>query len=138
MDTLVVDPFFTRMAEFFGLTFAELKARRRPGAWREFELALIDEAELCATFFADGTRFDAEAFKRHVERSYAWIEGMEPLLAELAHRGTPMHVLSNYPRWYRLCDARLGVSRYARLTFVSCDTGVRKPEIGRASCRERV
>jgi FMN hydrolase / 5-amino-6-(5-phospho-D-ribitylamino)uracil phosphatase len=127
MDTLVRDPFFTHMAPFFGLGFEELLASKHPSAWGEFELGRIDEQELYQRFFRDGRAIDGEGLKRCMQHAYAWIEGMEPLVQELQGRGVQMHLLSNYPHWYRLCDERLGVSRYVRLSFVSCHTGVRKP-----------
>lgn len=127
MDTLVRDPFFTHMAPFFGLGFDELLASKHPSTWVEFELGRIDEQELYARFFADGRRFDGEGLKRCMRDGYAWIDGMQALLGELQARGVRMHLLSNYPHWYRLCDERLGVSRFVEPTFVSCHTGVRKP-----------
>ena len=39
-----------------------------------------------------------------------------------------MHTLSNYPSWYQTIEERLGLSRYLPWTFVSCKTGVRKPD----------
>lgn len=128
MDTLVSDPFFTHMAAFFGLSFDELLAQKHPSAWGKFELGAISESELFASFFSDGRSFDGEAFKRHVADGYAWIDGMEPLVAELHARGTPMHLLSNYPAWYTLCTEPLGITRYVQPTFVSCHTVVRKPD----------
>lgn len=127
MDTLVRDPFFTHMAGFFGLTFEEMLRRKHPKTWVQFELGLLDEQGLYERFFADGTLIDGPAFKRHVRDAYAWIDGIEPLLAELKAQGVPMHVLSNYPHWYELIEERLHLSRYVELTFFSCHTGVRKP-----------
>ncbi len=127
MDTLVRDPFFTHMASYFGFSFEELLRRKHPTAWVKFELGQIDEEQLFATFFADGTAIDGPGFKLHVRDAYCWIEGMEPLLRELKAAGVPMHALSNYPPWYRLIDERLQLSRYVELSFFSCDTGVRKP-----------
>jgi len=128
MDTLVRDPFFTHVAPFFGLRFEELLAQKHPTAWRDFELGAIDEAELFRTFFRDGRAIDGAGLKRAMHGGYAWIEGIEPLLAELHARGAEMHLLSNYPPWYQLCDARLGVTRWVKPSFVSCHTGVRKPD----------
>ena len=128
MDTLVRDPFFTHMAGFFGLTFEQLLAQKHPTAWRDFELGVIDESALFRTFFRDGRAIDGAGLRHAMEHAYAWIDGIEPLLAELHARGTEMHLLSNYPPWYRLCDARLGVSRWVQPSFVSCHTGVRKPD----------
>jgi FMN hydrolase / 5-amino-6-(5-phospho-D-ribitylamino)uracil phosphatase len=127
MDTLVRDPFFTHMAGFFGLSFDELLRRKHPTTWRRFELGEVDEQALFGRFFADGTPIDGPAFKRCVRDAYAWIEGIEPLLAELRASGVAMYALSNYPVWYRLIDERLRLSSYVDLRFISCETGVRKP-----------
>jgi hypothetical protein len=32
---------------------------------------------------------------------YDYIDGMEPLLARLQAAGYPLHLMSNYPMWYR-------------------------------------
>ena len=127
MDTLVRDPFFTHMAAFLGLTFEELLARKHPTAWGEFEVGKLSEEQLYERFFRDGTPIDGPGFKRCVAEAYAWIDGIEPLLQELSSAGVEMHALSNYPPWYRLIDERLGLSRYIELSFISCNTGVRKP-----------
>jgi HAD superfamily hydrolase (TIGR01509 family) len=128
MDTLVSDPFFRHMPEFFGLTLDELIQQKHPTAWVEFERGEIDEAQLAAKFFKDGRAFDMAAFKEHIASGYAWIDGMHELVRELHARGVPMHLLSNYPEWYRLCTDRLDLTRYVEPTFVSCNTGLRKPD----------
>lgn len=127
MDTLVRDPFFTHMAGFFGLSFEELLAQKHPSAWGEFEVSGISEDQLFERFFRDGRQFDGPAFKHHVRHAYAWVDGMQPLLAELQALGTEMHLLSNYPAWYSMCDAQLGVFQLVQPSFISCHTGVRKP-----------
>lgn len=127
MDTLVRDPFFTHMAEFFGLSFEELLQAKHPTAWGQFERGQISEAELYASFFRDGRAIDGEGLKQRMRLGYRWIEGMEPLLRELGTLGVEMHLLSNYPEWYRLCDEQLGVCRLVKPSFVSCHTGLRKP-----------
>ncbi|MBI2394185.1 MAG: HAD-IA family hydrolase [Deltaproteobacteria bacterium] len=127
MGTLVRDPFFEDMPAFFGLTLKELLAHKHPTAWVEFEHGAIDEAACMAKFFKDARAFDVAALKAHVARGYAWLPGVEPLLAELSAQGVEMHALSNYPPWWRLIEERLALSRYVRWTFVSCHTGVRKP-----------
>ena len=126
MDTLVRDPFFTHMAAFFGMSLEELLATKHPTAWREFELGLISESELYCAFFADGREIDGEGLKRCMRDAYVWIDGMEPLVRELHARGVEMHLLSNYPKWYQLCVDALGVNRWVKPTFISCETGVRK------------
>lgn len=128
MDTLVSDPFFEQMPEFFGLSLEELLAQKHPTAWVEFERGAIDEAQLAAKFFRDGRSFDLAAFKAHIAAGYRWLDGMHELVRELHARGVPMHLLSNYPPWYRLCTDRLALTRYVAPTFVSCETGVRKPD----------
>lgn len=128
MDTLVRDPFFTDMAQFFGLSFEELLAQKHPKTWLEFELGRIGEDELYARFFRDGRSFDGPGFKRRVSAAYAWMPGMEELIRELHQCGTSsMHLLSNYPAWYAICGERLSVYRYVQPSFVSCKTGLRKP-----------
>ena len=39
-----------------------------------------------------------------------------------------MHAFSNYPVWYLLIEERLRLSRFLDWTFVSCLTGLRKPD----------
>jgi FMN phosphatase YigB (HAD superfamily) len=130
MDTLVRDPFFTHMAEFFGMSFEELLQAKHPTAWGEFELGRISEAELYGRFFHDGRVIDGHRLKRHMGGAYRWIDGIEPLLQDLLARGSDMHLLSNYPEWYQMCDERLGVSSLVKPSFISCRTGVRKPANG--------
>jgi FMN hydrolase / 5-amino-6-(5-phospho-D-ribitylamino)uracil phosphatase len=128
MDTLVVDPFREVMPEFFGLTLNELIRVKHPTAWVRFERAELDEQSFLSTFFKDGRQFDHAAFKARVREAYAWVPGMEDVLRSLAARGVGMHALSNYPCWYTWIDERLGLSRYLSWSFVSCHTGVRKPD----------
>lgn len=128
MGTLVHDPFFDVMPAFFGLSMAELLDAKHPSAWVEFELAERSEAELLADFFADGRPFDHEAFLARVTEAYVFLPGVEALLQELEEAGVPMYALSNYPVWYQRIEARLGLSRYLEWRFVSCETGVRKPD----------
>jgi HAD superfamily hydrolase (TIGR01509 family) len=128
MDTLVRDPFFTHMPAFFGMSWDELIRTKHPTAWRDFELGVLSESELYRSFFSDGRAIDGVGLKRCMGEAYAWIDGMEALLAELHARGVDMHLLSNYPKWYQLCVERLGVDRWVKPTFVSCKTGVRKPD----------
>lgn len=127
MDTLVRDPFREEMPAFFGISFEEMLADKHPTAWVEFEHGEMSEAEFLARFFADERPYDHGGFRDHVRASYRWIEGVEPLLADLHERGVEMHALSNYPCWYEMIEERLQLSRYLSWTFVSCETGVRKP-----------
>jgi HAD superfamily hydrolase (TIGR01509 family) len=128
MDTLVEEPFWRAMPAFFGLTLEELLAVKHPTAWVEFELGQIEEQEFLARFFRDGRAFDRAAFLAAVHGAYRWLDGMEALLGELGRAGFALHALSNYPRWYQAIEARLGLGRYLAWSFVSCDTGLRKPD----------
>lgn len=127
MSTLVYDPFHEVMPAFFGMTMAEMMAAKHPSAWIEFEHGRMDAGTFLDQFFADGREFDRAGFMRAIRDAYTLLPGIGPLLAELAHIGVPMYALSNYPVWYRLIEAELGLSRFLDWSFVSCDTGVRKP-----------
>lgn len=128
LDTLVHEPFYREVPDFFGMTLEELVAAKHPTAWAEFEVRAIDERTLFARFFRDGRDFDHEGLKRAMARAYRWLPGMEELLRELCERGFEIHALSNYPDWYRLIEERLALSRYLEWSFVSCRTGLRKPD----------
>lgn len=128
MDTLVREPFFTDVPAFFGMTLDELFAQKHPTSWIDFEHGRIDEARYFATFFDDGRAIDGDGLRAAIVDGYAWLDGMQALLAELRERGFEIHALSNYPDWYRLIDAKLDLSRYLDWTFVSCRTGLRKPD----------
>lgn len=127
MDTLVHDPFH-EIPTFFGLTPEALIAAKHPSAWVEFEHGRLDEERFLERFFADGRAFDRAAFLEAMVSGYRFLDGVEPLLDELRTRAIPMHALSNYPRWYQRIEARLGLSRFLAWSFVSCETGVRKPD----------
>jgi len=128
MGTLVHDPFFEVMPEFFGLSFREMLDAKHPSAWLEFELAQRSEPELLRDFFADGRAFDHEAFLARVTASYQFLPGIEALLEELHAAGVPMYALSNYSVWYHRIESQVALSRFVEWRFVSCDTGVRKPD----------
>jgi len=127
MDTVVRDPFWD-MPGFFGCTFDELWPLIHPTAWVDFELDRIDEETFLRSFFADGRGYDTAGLLELVRRGTWWIEGMEELLSELHAAGAEMHALSNYPSWWRRIEEDHRLSRYLRWSFVSCDTGLRKPD----------
>ena len=127
MGTLVYDPFYHEVPAFFGMTLDELIAAKTPSTWAEFELGEIDEATLARRFFADGRSFDLDGLKACMRDAFRYLDGIEALLVELAGRGHELHALSNYAPWYRLIEERLGLSRHLAWSFVSCDTGARKP-----------
>ena len=127
MGTLVHDPFFLEMPEFFGMSFDAMLAEKHPRAWVEFEVGRRTEGEFLNDFFADHRDFDHRGFVEAVRAAYRWLPGMEELLGDLRGSGCSMHAFSNYPVWYELIEQRLGVSRFLEWTFVSCRTGLRKP-----------
>lgn len=128
MDTIVRDPFATAMPEFLQTSFEDLLRDKHPTAWIEFETGALTQDQFAAKFFADGRGIDGAGLLNHMRPHYRYIDGIEPLLADLRERGTDMHVLSNYPCWYRTIEEQLGISRYLPWTFVSCETGLRKPD----------
>jgi phosphoglycolate phosphatase-like HAD superfamily hydrolase len=71
----------------------------RTAAWIEFENDLIDQEQLFAKFFADGRPFDGAALVQHMVAHYAYIDGMQQLLARLKAAGFALHAMSNYPMW---------------------------------------
>jgi FMN hydrolase / 5-amino-6-(5-phospho-D-ribitylamino)uracil phosphatase len=129
MDTVVRDPFWD-MPGFFGYSFDALWPEVHPTAWVDFELGLIDEPTFLDHFFADGRAYDQAGFMQLVDDGFAWMQGMEELLAELRGAGFALHALSNYPLWWQRIERKLGLSRHLAWSFVSCDTGVRKPDPG--------
>jgi putative hydrolase of the HAD superfamily len=127
MDTLVVDP-FRGLPGLFGLSMEALLAAKDPDAWPAFERGECDEAEYARRFFRDRRPVDAARLRAHVRAGYRWVEGMPGLLARLRAAGVELHALTNYPEWYLLIEEALGLSRLVPWTFVSCRTGVRKPD----------
>lgn len=128
MGTLVHDPFYEEMPEFFGVSFDGLLRQLKPGPWVEFELGKRTQSEFLVDFFADGRTFDHQGFIECVRDAYRWLPGMEELVSELHAEGVTMHTLSNYPMWYEMIEKRLEVSRFVDWTFVSCHMALRKPD----------
>lgn len=128
MSTLVTDPFYEIMPAFFGMTFDEMMAAKHPTAWVEFEHGRMNAGEYLDQFFADGRDFDRAGLMQAIRSGYDLLPGIGPLLAELKSLSVPMYALSNYPVWYRLIEAELQLSRFVDWAFVSCETGVRKPD----------
>ena len=52
---------------------------------------------------------------------YRYMDGMERLLLDLKRQDVEMHVISNYPVWYKRIEAKLGISRHLPWTFISCE-----------------
>ena len=128
MGTLVHEPFFTEVPKALGMSLQELLDAKHPTAWLEFERGEIDEETFASRFFADGRTYPHGAMRQAMVDAYDYLDGIEPLLQELKRAGCVMHLLSNYPIWYRLIEDKLRLSRYAAWSFVSCDMGVRKPD----------
>ena len=128
MDTLVHDPFRDALPRFFGLTFEQLLALKHPTAWIEFEVGAIDEETFARKLFRDGRKFDVGGLRRAMAEAYALIPGVATLLGELTVAGAPMHAFSNYPAWWRLVEERTALSRWLQWSFVSAETGLRKPD----------
>ncbi len=128
MGTLVHDPFYQEMPEFFGVSFEVLLQSLQPGVWVEFELGERSEERFLQAFFADGRDFDRAGFVDAVRSAYRWMPGIEALVRELREAGCAMHAFSNYPVWYQMIEERLALSRFLQWTFVSCKMGLRKPD----------
>jgi HAD superfamily hydrolase (TIGR01509 family) len=128
LGTLVHDPFFDDVPRALGLTLEELLRAKHPTAWVEFELGGMSEEEFLPRFFADGRAYDHDALVRAFREGFRLLDGVEELLRELALAGVRPHLLSNYPVWYRTIEERVKLSRFAEWSFVSCDTGRRKPD----------
>ena len=131
LDTLVVDPFFKGMhSDVFGFeSIDEFFAAKDNQAYLDFETGAMTEAECFDRYFLDGRAVDVPALRAYLRRKYKFVPKIEPLLAELqALPAVELHVLSNYGPWWTLIEEELALSRYVPWTFVSCQTGVRKPE----------
>ncbi len=128
MGTLVHDPFYEDVPKALGMSLDALIEQKHPTAWVDFEQGVIDEDKLRTRFFLDGRDYPHDAMKAAMIEAYDWLDGTEAILGELAERGHELHLLSNYPEWYRLIEDKLRLSRYADWSFVSCDMGVRKPD----------
>lgn len=141
MDTLVYNPFNREIPDYFGLTPAELLEQKDLRAWIQFELGEISEAEYFRRYFDGRRRFDDAEFKCVVRTAYRFLDGTEEFLQRLRHHGYEIHALSNYPVWFRDIEERLALSRFIEWSFVSCLTGVRKPDteafLGAARALER-
>ena len=128
MSTLVYDPFFIEVPAHFQMTFKELISNKNTDAWPAFEKNEISESEFFALFFGDGRIVDGEAMRQCMFDNYRFLDGIEMLLKELMEKNCTMYSLSNYPIWYQMIEAKLHLERFMDWRFVSCRTGVRKPD----------
>ncbi|MDF1660341.1 MAG: HAD-IA family hydrolase [Planctomycetota bacterium] len=127
MDTLVFDPAYTVLPKLLERPISKVWSDANPEAWPAFERGEIDEAEYFQNFFLDRRPIDGSLLKQELIKNYRWLPGMEPLLLELQAQSQDMHILSNYPIWYRDIEEKLELSKYLPWTFVSHKTGRRKP-----------
>jgi FMN phosphatase YigB (HAD superfamily) len=128
METLVTEPYFNDLPSYFGMSVDELKRQMHPTSWIDFEEGRLTESEYYEQFFLDGRPIDVESLRNRLRQAYRWLDGMEQLVVELKRAGYSMHALSNYSMWYELIEESLGMSRYVEWSFVSCLTGLRKPD----------
>lgn len=128
MGTLVYEPFYRDVPAFFGMALADLLQVKHPTSWVEFESGSLSEEEFYMRFFEDSRVFDHEGLANCMRSAYRFIDGAEDLLRDLQAAGVEMHLFSNYPIWYRWIEEKLALSRYAKWSFVSCETKVRKPD----------
>jgi HAD superfamily hydrolase (TIGR01509 family) len=128
MDTLIRDPWEDAVREVTGIPPQESRPLRDRSAWADFELDLIDEQAYATRFFLpeSGRRLDLAALKRSFARGYRYLEGMEQLLADAAGK-LPVHILSNYPRWYDELRTQFHLDRFVTGHHPSYVVGVRKP-----------
>lgn len=128
MDTVIHDPYPEALrAATGGMGLDELRARRDPRAWEDFELAAIDEEEFGRRFFADDTPLDLAAFHRVRRAGYRWLPGMRELLDGLDGR-VGRYVASNYPVWIDELTARFALDTRFDGVWASHHLGARKPD----------
>lgn len=128
METLVNEPMRRAIPEFFQMPTQELFDAKSYEAFLAIERGHIDEEEYGRRFFKDGRGIDIAALKQVIYEHMDWLEGSETLLRALGEAGYQMHTLSNYSAWYQIIEDKLTLSQYLPWTFVSCKTGLRKPE----------
>ena len=129
MGTLVTEPYMEVLPKFFGMSLKEVFSRRDLHSWPAFERNEISEEDYFRESFKNiNPDLDGKKLKQMMYDYYQIIDGIEPLLKELQERSIPMYALSNYPTWYEMIEEKLKLSRYLEWKFVSCQTGVRKPD----------
>ena len=129
MSTLVYDPIEQEIPDFFGLSLQQLYERKHPTAWTDFERGAISESTFYELYFPNRPEPIDDGLRQVLFDAYRWVDGMEALVARLDQRDMAMHALSNYPIWFNIIEQKLALSRYLSWTFVSCLTGLRKPDL---------
>ncbi|EKX46051.1 hypothetical protein GUITHDRAFT_163091 [Guillardia theta CCMP2712] len=128
MSTLVYDPFFIEVPAFLGMTLEELYKTKDSAIWEKFEKGLCTEQDLLDGFFLDRRKFDGQGMVNMIASKYEWLPGMKELLIELKQKGYEMHIISNYPIWFNQIESKLSLSTILPWSFVSAETGLRKPD----------
>lgn len=128
LDTVVVDPLLELLPAFFGQPVRTLLPQLADERWKQFERNEIDEAALLRGLFRDERPFDHARFVAELDAAYRFVPGMEALLQRLTASPLEVHLISNYGVWYRTIEQRLRLTRFARWSFVSCETRLRKPD----------
>ncbi len=128
MDTIIYDPWNEGVHAVTGMSPEQSRPLRDRAAWADFELDRIGEQEYAGRFFLpeSGRTLDLAALKREFRRRYHFLDGMERLLGQAASH-LPVHVLSNYPRWYEDVRAQFRLDRFVAGHHPSFVVGVRKP-----------
>jgi HAD superfamily hydrolase (TIGR01509 family) len=127
MGTLVHDPSYDEVLGFLGSSLEQFLAAADREAWGAFERGEIGEETYLRRMFMDRRAVDGEGLREHLVAGYRWLDGMEELVRDLSASGVSLHAMSNYPPWYRWIEDKLSLSRYLSWSFVSCNTGLRKP-----------
>lgn len=125
MSTLVYDPFYSDLPKAFETDLATLLTGRDRTAWVDFECGRIGEAEFIDRFWQNAA--DGQKMKTCFRNHYRWLEGVPELLQTLRENGHTIATASNYPVWYELLDAKLGLSALVDHHGVSYRLGCRKP-----------
>ena len=128
MKTLVSEAYDQAVPAYFNLSRQELREAKDSEAFLAFEKGLISEQEYGRRYFLDRRKFDVEGLKKTILDNSELLPGIEELLTKLKDLGYPMYALSNYSEWYTLIEEKLLLSRFLDWRFVSCKTGVRKPD----------
>ena len=126
MSTLVYDPFYKELPEAFGTDLRTLLTGRDRMAWVDFECGHLNEAEFFERFW--GNEKEGLQMKHCFMKHYAWLEGIPELLQAVRAKGHRIATASNYPEWYELIDAKLGLSLLVDHHGVSYQLGYRKPK----------
>ena len=130
MGTVVYDPYIEALQAATQMDLQATFRARDPQCWPDFELGAIDEAEFVRRFFRDpdpGHVFDIAAFNAARRSGYAFLPGMEEILAEL-DGVAGRYIASNYPVWIEELRATFGLDRYFEGVYASCHLGLRKPD----------